>query len=75
MRPRTVTSGDGQVRRVKITPSPCGKLAYSSRKLALSTAAIQARATGEQIEAYKCTRGCHAWHIGHPAGSRTTAVA
>lgn len=48
----------------------CGKVSYSSRKIAISVAKRTSREKGELIEAYKCKRGCHAWHLGHPIGSR-----
>lgn len=66
---RLVSAETGKVRAVKVVPSRrCGKLAYSSKKLALSQAAIARRETGERIEAYKCRNGCHCWHLGHPPG-------
>lgn len=63
----------GKVLRTKVVRvgrCGCGKLAYSSRKLAKATAAVEARSTGEPIYAYKCVRGGHCWHLGHPIGWR-----
>lgn len=40
----------------------CGRVRYFSRR-----AARQARRhlyVGH-LQAYRCTRGCHAWHLGH----------
>jgi hypothetical protein len=54
--------------------SRCGKQAYSSRKIAKQRAAFSSKMTGEKIEAYKCRNGCHAWHLGHPPGSREAAA-
>jgi hypothetical protein len=48
----------------------CKKFAYPNKKIAKYQASIQAKNSGEQIEAYRCTRGCRAWHIGHPPGTR-----
>ena len=60
-----------KLERTHAVPSErCGKLAYSSRKVAKMYARFQSRETGEMIEAYRCVRGCHCWHIGHPPGSR-----
>lgn len=71
MRPFVHLDDHGKVHRSKVSRvSACGKQAYSSRKLAKGRAATQAKATGEPIEAYKCTAGCHCWHIGHPRGWR-----
>lgn len=72
MRPRTITDpATGKVTRTKVTPrSACGKFAYSSRKIAAAAAKAQTRNTGEYIVAYRCKRGCHCWHVGHPPGSR-----
>lgn len=68
MQPHVEIGDDGKVYRHKVTKSRCGKNAYTSRKLALSAAAIARKTTGEDIRAYKCPYGCHAWHQGHPAG-------
>lgn len=72
MRPVTHIHPDtGLVIRSKVArATACGKQGYSSRKLAKSTAKIQAKATGEDLQAYHCPRGCHCWHIGHPPGSK-----
>lgn len=48
----------------------CGKQGYTSRKVALEKAAIARRETDEPIQAYRCTRGGHCWHLGHPPGWR-----
>lgn len=75
MKPVRRISGRGHVTVVKAARSPvCGKLAYSSKKVALATAAHARRETGENIRAYKCGP-CHCWHIGHPPGlPRTLAT-
>lgn len=71
MRPRVIVHDDGRVTRAKVArTSRCGKHAYSSRKLALQAAAEARRDTGELIQAYHCPGRCHAWHIGHPPGTR-----
>lgn len=71
MRSRRIRTSDGViVGRTKVLKrTPCGKNGYTSRKLALAAAAAARRATGEPIDAYKCTR-CHLHHIGHPPGWR-----
>lgn len=48
----------------------CKKMSYSKHKIAKHQASIQRRNSGEEIEAYRCQRGCCAWHIGHPPGTR-----
>ena len=71
-RPGSETS---KLERTHAVPSArCGKLAYSSKKVAKMYAAAQTRSSGEHIEAYRCIRGCHCWHIGHPPGSREQAA-
>lgn len=72
MRPRAVINeNDGRVRREQVVRwSGCGKVAYSSRKLAKDRAKRSSHVTGELIHAYHC-HPCHAWHIGHPIGSRS----
>jgi len=73
VRPRAVVLEGGKVRRTKVTRMGrcrCGKLAYSSRKLAKARAVHESKATGEPIYAYHCVRGGHCWHIGHPIGWR-----
>lgn len=47
----------------------CGKLTYSTKKVAKAKARISARESGEDIEAYHCYP-CHGYHIGHAPGSR-----
>lgn len=64
---------DGKVARVKVTSRtscPCGKRAYSSRKVAAAKAIEMSKLSGEPIEAYHCVRGGHCFHIGHPPGWR-----
>jgi hypothetical protein len=74
MRPVTSTDELGKVSRSKIAAtSPCGKQAYSSKKVAKQRAVFSSKMTGETIEAYKCKRGCHAWHLGHPPGTKVAA--
>lgn len=68
MRAVVRASDAGKVHRVHAVPSACGKLAYTSRKRAKAAAAVNRREFGENVEAYKCPNGCHAWHIGHPPG-------
>ena len=72
MKPRRVMSSlEGKVVRKTRTESagcPCGKVAYSSRKLAAAAAVAASKDSGEPIEAYHCTRGGHCFHIGHPIG-------
>lgn len=77
MRPKARPSDiTGRVVRTKVVrTSPCGKHAYTSRKIALEVAGAQRRATGENIQAYKCRRGCHCFHIGHPPGEPRKLVA
>lgn len=74
MRPKAITYSDGErlrVRRSKVIEhTRCGKQGYTSRKIALGRAAVEARESGEDIRAYKCTAGCHLYHLGHPPGSR-----
>lgn len=53
-----------------IDRTPCGKQGYTSRKVALERAAIERQASGLPLAAYKCTDGCHVWHIGTPSGYR-----
>lgn len=66
---------DGKMRAVRVQrTSRCGKAAYRGRKVALAKAAEQTRITGELIEAYRCPYGCHAWHIGHPPGTKAPLV-
>lgn len=67
MRARIVTDVNGRVHRQHtIAHSPCGKQAYTSRKLAATAAAQARKATdGDDIRAYRCIDGCHCWHIGH----------
>lgn len=71
MRPVThVHPETGLVQRSHVRrDTPCGKNGYSGRKLAVTRAKAASKATGETIEAYHC-KGCHAWHIGHPPGTR-----
>lgn len=67
-------SDTGHVTTVTTRSTLCGKLAYSSKKVALANAAHARRETGENIRAYKCGP-CHCWHIGHPPGlPRTLAT-
>lgn len=70
MRARVVVLEGGKVRRAKVTRCrcTCGKLAYSSRKIAKARAIHEAKASGEPIHAYHCVRGGHCWHLGHPIG-------
>lgn len=72
MRSRRLRTSDGVVvGRTKILrQTPCGKQGYTSRKLALHAAAIARNETGEPIHAYRCSVGCHCWHLGHPPGWR-----
>ena len=56
---------EGKMVKSVVAQSYCGKLSYVTRKLAATVAAVQRKETGEEIYAYKCDRGCHAWHIGH----------
>lgn len=81
MRPRTNQHPDtGYVTRSKVTRNcrGCGKVAYSSRKLAAAAVARIRRQTGDQaLEVYH-DYGCHALHIGHrpvfdPEKARGTA--
>lgn len=65
MRPRIRLTEGKVVRRKAGRWCPCGKVAYSSRKLATTTAKRQTRQAGEDVEAYHDFR-CHAWHVGHP---------
>lgn len=72
MRPRTKLNGEtGKIERTPATRGhcPCGKIAYSSRKVAAQQAAIARARTGhaEVIRPYH-SEVCHAWHIGHPPG-------
>lgn len=67
---KAVRLATGQRFRKNAARRGCGKVAYSSKKHAKGAAARQSIETGETIKAYKCTRGCHAWHIGHPPGTR-----
>lgn len=71
MRPvRHIEAETGKVIRSHVARSDrCRKLSYASRKRAAATAKAQTRATGELIEPYHCGP-CHAWHIGHPPGTR-----
>jgi len=67
----TVTHDDGSVTHADVRrDSPCGKAAYRKRKVALAVAKRVTLETGELIQAYRCVRGCHAWHLGHPPGTR-----
>lgn len=61
----------GEVTRTPIRrQTPCGKQGYSSKKIAKYHANVQRKATGEDIEAYRCWKpGCHCWHLGHRPGS------
>jgi hypothetical protein len=59
----------GKITRSTLIPhTPCGKHGYTARKVAAAAAKRSSNWTGERIEAYRCTRGCHCWHIGHPPG-------
>lgn len=70
MKTRKMVDDNGKARRVHAVPSACGKLAYSSRKYAKQMARLKSIESGELIEAYRCPKSCHAFHIGHPPGSR-----
>lgn len=48
----------------------CPKNRYASKKVAKQRAIASAKLLNEPIHAYKCPKGCHAWHIGHPIGWR-----
>ena len=66
MRPQVHYDANGRAHRHKVVAGTgCGKLGYSSRKIAASAAANSRRTTGEDIRPYKCPHGCHCWHIGH----------
>lgn len=69
MKARKVQLEDGTLVRVHAVRRGCGKLAYSSKKVAKAKAAEQARETCEVIRAYHCD-DCHCWHMGHPWGQR-----
>jgi cytochrome c5 len=70
VRAPAIALAEGLVVRPAWVRAPrCSKLAYPSKKVAKQRAAAESRATGERIEAYHCYR-CHAYHIGHPPGSR-----
>ena len=67
-RKQSIPSPPGrQPKQVKVRSirTLCGKQGYSSKKVALAKAKASARDTGEDIRAYRCPRGCHAWHLGH----------
>ncbi len=76
MRTRPYRGHEGKIVRSKIDRrgGPCGKNRYATRKVAKSTAKSQGRLLGEELIAYHCTRGCHAWHIGHPYGTKNVQV-
>lgn len=61
----------GTSKVIRDAPCTCGKQGYTSRKVALEYAAIARRDYGEPIHAYRCTRGGHCWHLGHPPGWRS----
>lgn len=70
MRPITVLTDTGVIVRTTVQRrTRCGKQGYSSRKVAAATAKAESRRSGETIHAYHCGT-CHAFHIGHPIGSR-----
>ena len=74
MRARKVRGDHGVYGTSKVLIEPpcgCGKYGYTGRKIAKNAAAIARRDTGEPIYAYRCTRGGHVWHIGHPRGWHT----
>lgn len=69
MRAPTRTSESGKVHRLRVIPTTaCGKQGYVTRKLAATAAAVERKRSGEPIFAYRCVRGCHLFHIGHPPG-------
>lgn len=72
MRPKVIRRFDeGPIRRTKVlifgADCGCGKVAYTSWKVAAEHAARLRRQTGETIEPYHCKPG-HCWHVGHPIG-------
>ncbi len=64
------TQGRTVIRRKTVPSDRCGKQAHSSRKIAAAAAKRASKESGERIEVYHCRRGCHAWHIGHPPGTK-----
>ncbi len=72
MKARKVMHEDGVVRKVTVirVTRCCGKQGYVGRKQAIAAAKAETKATGELIHAYKCSKGGHCWHIGHPPMSR-----
>jgi hypothetical protein len=74
VKPRTIVDvATGKVTRTQLIPhTPCGKNGYTTRKIAAAVAKRASKETGDTIEAYRCKRGCHCWHIGHPPGYSLT---
>lgn len=70
-RPRTrVDRETGLVTRTKRGSCECGKVLYTSRKMALEAAAIQRRDYGDpDIRPYH-SYPCHGYHLGHPTPRR-----
>lgn len=67
--PHEAEGDDGTAYRPKVERSArCGKLTYSTKKIAKNKAREASRISGDRIEAYHCYP-CHGYHIGHVPGT------
>jgi hypothetical protein len=74
--PRTrIDRETGEVTRTKKGPCPCGKILYTSRKLALEAMHRQRREWGDTTIRPYHSYPCHGYHLGHPTPRQDREVA